>query len=139
MTRTFVVGDVPDEVAEWHRLASEALDARARRRSARVSPASRSTTASATSSRAAGYPTQRTKAEGESLADGFFHSLGHGVGLEVHEQPMLGMAGHEELVAGDVLASSRACTARATAAAASRTSCSSPRTAPRPDATSRTT
>ena len=26
MTRTFVVGDVPDEVAEWHRLVKEALD-----------------------------------------------------------------------------------------------------------------
>jgi Xaa-Pro aminopeptidase len=52
----------------------------------------------------AGYPTQRTKAEGEPLADGFFHSLGHGVGLEVHEQPMLGMTGHDELVVGDVLA-----------------------------------
>jgi Xaa-Pro aminopeptidase len=52
----------------------------------------------------AGYPTQRTKTEGEPLLDGFYHSLGHGVGLEVHEQPLLGLSGHDELVAGDVLA-----------------------------------
>jgi Xaa-Pro aminopeptidase len=37
------------------------------------------------------------------LEDGFFHSLGHGVGLEVHELPGLGRAG-EEIVPGDVLA-----------------------------------
>src|SRR5207302_3404436 len=55
---------------------------------------------------AAGYPTQRTKALGEVIDGGFHHSLGHGVGLEVHEQPLLGLAAgnDEELVAGDVLA-----------------------------------
>jgi Xaa-Pro aminopeptidase len=37
------------------------------------------------------------------LADGFFHALGHGVGLEVHEAPYLGRVG-EELIAGDVVA-----------------------------------
>jgi Xaa-Pro aminopeptidase len=52
---------------------------------------------------AAGYPTQRTsKPEDES--DGFQYSLGHGVGLEVHEAPSLGLAGHDALVAGDVIA-----------------------------------
>ena len=49
-----------------------------------------------------GFPTQLTKAEGEVLRDGFYHGLGHGVGLEVHESPRLGMIG-EELVAGDVI------------------------------------
>ena len=37
------------------------------------------------------------------LEEGFYHSLGHGVGLELHEAPMLGRNG-EELVAGDVIA-----------------------------------
>jgi Xaa-Pro aminopeptidase len=50
-----------------------------------------------------GYPTQLSKKPGEVLEEGFFHSLGHGVGLEVHEEPGLGRTG-VELVAGDVLA-----------------------------------
>ena len=51
---------------------------------------------------AAGYPTQRTASPDED--HGFLHALGHGVGLEVHEDPPLGLAGHDPLVAGDVIA-----------------------------------
>ena len=36
------------------------------------------------------------------LERGFFHSLGHGVGLEVHEAPVMGRA-PDSLVAGDVV------------------------------------
>jgi Xaa-Pro aminopeptidase len=50
-----------------------------------------------------GYLTQRT-AQREGEIEGFQFSLGHGVGLEVHEAPSLGLAGHTPLVAGDVLA-----------------------------------
>jgi Xaa-Pro aminopeptidase len=102
MTRTFVVGEIPNEVAEWHRLVKEALD----RGLAEVRPGVTGRSiydGTCELFEAAGHPTQRTKAEGETLADGFFHGLGHGVGLEVHEAPMLGMTGHEELVAGDVV------------------------------------
>jgi Xaa-Pro aminopeptidase len=51
----------------------------------------------------AGYPTQRTKAEGVPLEEGFFHGLGHGVGLEVHEEPSLGLTSRSTLRAGDVV------------------------------------
>jgi Xaa-Pro aminopeptidase len=53
---------------------------------------------------AAGEPTQRAPGGRSPLHDGFFHSLGHGVGLDVHEAPLLGRSGREPLVAGDVLA-----------------------------------
>ena len=103
MTRTFVVGEVSDEVAEWHLLCKEALDRALA--DIRAGVVARSVyEGSCEIFEAAGYPTQRTKAPGEVLDGGFHHSLGHGVGLEVHEQPSLGLAGRDELVAGDVLA-----------------------------------
>ena len=52
---------------------------------------------------AAGYPTQRTKTAGEVLRNGFFHGLGHGVGLEVHEGPYIGLLPGGTLLAGDVV------------------------------------
>jgi Xaa-Pro aminopeptidase len=52
----------------------------------------------------AGHPTQRTNTPGQTLTHGFYFSLGHGVGLEVHEPPILGLSGDEPLVAGDVVA-----------------------------------
>ena len=53
---------------------------------------------------AAGHPTGRTKAPGEILREGFFFGLGHGVVLEVHEDPALGRSGRSSLIAGDVIA-----------------------------------
>ena len=50
---------------------------------------------------AACRPSSR-KAPGDLLRDGFFHGLGHGVGLEVHERPGLGRA-PDTLRAGDVI------------------------------------
>jgi Xaa-Pro aminopeptidase len=51
---------------------------------------------------AAGIPTQLSKAPGEVLRDGYFHSLGHGVGLEIHERPSLGRT-PDVLRTGDVV------------------------------------
>ncbi len=102
MTRTFVVGEPSDELREWHRLCKEGLDL--------ALGAIRPGITGAELHRLVcdlfqehGYPTQLSKQPGEVLVDGFFHSLGHGVGLEVHEAPALGRSG-EELVAGDVVA-----------------------------------
>jgi len=102
MTRTFVVGEVTDEVREWHRLCKEALD----RANAEIRPgvAGRAVfDGTCDIFEAAGELTLRTKQPGEPLADGFFHNLGHGVGLEVHEEPGLGLQGDKKLVAGDVV------------------------------------
>jgi Xaa-Pro aminopeptidase len=103
MTRTYVVGDVPTELAEWHRLCLEALD----RAVGDVRPGTTGKTVyegTCEIFESAGYPTQRTKDPDRPLEEGFFHSLGHGVGLDVHELPVLGMVGYEELLRGEVFA-----------------------------------
>ena len=103
MTRTFVVGEPTAEVVAMHELSMEAL-----RRS--VAAARPGVTGRALYDiacdvfEAAGHPTQRTKAPGQPLTEGFYFSLGHGVGLEVHEAPGLGRTGTEPLVPGDVIA-----------------------------------
>jgi Xaa-Pro aminopeptidase len=102
MTRVFVVGTPSDEVREWHKLCLEALE----RSVAAVKPGiagSELHKISCDVFEQHGYPTLRSKQPGEVLQDGFYHSLGHGVGLEVHEEPTLGRA-PGELVAGDVIA-----------------------------------
>ncbi|HSK17385.1 MAG TPA: Xaa-Pro peptidase family protein [Gaiellaceae bacterium] len=102
MTRTFCLGEPPEELVRYHALVREALDLAC----ATIRPGITGREAH----RAVcelfeehGYATQLSKEPGEVLEEGFFHSLGHGVGLEVHELPALGRSG-EEIVAGDVLA-----------------------------------
>jgi Xaa-Pro aminopeptidase len=102
MTRTFVAGEIAADVAEWQRLCKQALD----RAISEIRPgASGRAIFDGTCEifEAAGEPTQRTKQSGVPLADGFFHGLGHGVGLEVHEQPDLGLTSTSVLQVGDVV------------------------------------
>lgn len=103
MTRTFVAGGgaPDDELAEYWRLTRASLEL--------VYPEVRDgADAHAIFRRscepfiAAGKPTQMTKAEGEVLRDGYFHGLGHGVGLEIHERPGLGRS-PDTLMTGDVI------------------------------------
>lgn len=107
MTRTFVVGDVDDELREYHRLCKAALE----RALGAIGPgvlASDVYRAAAEVFEEAGQPTLLSKEPGTVLDEGFFHRLGHGVGLEVHEPPYLAPAG-EEIVVGDVLAVEPGC------------------------------
>jgi Xaa-Pro aminopeptidase len=102
MTRVFVVGEPSDELREYHRLCREALE----RSVAAVKPGIAGSELNRICCEVFeehGYPTLLSKQPGEVLKDGFYHSLGHGVGLEVHEQPNLGR-GPGDLVAGDVIA-----------------------------------
>jgi Xaa-Pro aminopeptidase len=102
MTRTFVVGEISDDVAEWQRLCKEALDRSIAAMKAGVLGRSVFDSACAVFEEA-GYPTQRTKADGETLEEGFYHGLGHGVGLEVHEGPGMGMVAEKTLQERDVV------------------------------------
>lgn len=102
MTRTFVVGSVPDELREYHRLCKEALDLCVDSIRPGVNGKDLHTQVSEFFAEN-GQPTQLTKPEGSVLRDGFYHATGHGVGLAVHEQPGIGRVG-EPFVPGDVLA-----------------------------------
>jgi Xaa-Pro aminopeptidase len=101
MTRTYVVGEPTDEVKEWHTLVKEALDTS----TAGMKPGAngrRLFEQACEIFEGAGYKTQLNKESGEVLLDGFFHALGHGVGLEVHELPTMGRVG-QDLAPGDVV------------------------------------
>ena len=103
MTRTFVNGTVTPDVATLRDVVREALEAA--RSAARPGITGRQLyDVAADVVERAGHPTQRTRKPGEILDHGFYFSLGHGVGLEVHEAPGLGLAGDHTLVAGDVIA-----------------------------------
>jgi Xaa-Pro aminopeptidase len=103
MTRTFVVGgEPPDEVRRQEKLVHEVFEKV--RDTAKPGVTGRELHAlTCDVFEREGYRTQRT-GPGEHRMEGFQFSLGHGVGLRVHEDPSLGQAGHEPLVAGDVIA-----------------------------------
>jgi Xaa-Pro aminopeptidase len=101
MTRTYVVGEPSEELQKWYGLVKEALEVS----TAGVKPGVNGRTLYEQVCNIfhdAGYKTQLNKEPGEVLEDGFFHGLGHGVGLEVHELPSMGRVGHD-LVPGDVV------------------------------------
>jgi Xaa-Pro aminopeptidase len=101
MTRSFCIGDIPDELRDYHRVARESLD----KSLAAIKSGAKGKDVYAVSCEPfhqAGYKTLLNKEPGEIVETGYFHSLGHGVGLEVHEQPSLSKIG-EELKAGDVV------------------------------------
>ena len=101
MTRTFCVGDVPEELQTYQRLVKESLDMSLAEVKSGAS-GKRLFEVSCEPFHRAGYKTLLNKNDGEVIEDGYFHSLGHGVGLEVHEQPSLSRF-EDPLVAGDVV------------------------------------
>lgn len=92
MTRTVCRGEAPPEIAEMFGAVRDAQDLAAKLIKPGVSGAG-VYQAVVDFFRDAGY---------ESGSRGFIHSLGHGVGLEVHERPGLGPSG-EELMENSVV------------------------------------
>jgi Xaa-Pro aminopeptidase len=102
MTRTFVVGEVTEPIRIQEELECEAF--KVAHDNARPGITGKELHGLVCDVfEAAGRRTQRT-GPGDDPNEGFQFSLGHGVGLEVHEEPGLGQAGLDELVAGDVIA-----------------------------------
>jgi Xaa-Pro aminopeptidase len=102
MTRTYVVGDPPAPLVEYQRLVLQALEEAIAAIKAGVQ-GREIFVGTCKLFQEHGYRTQLMKEPGEVLEDGFIHGLGHGVGLEVHEEPGLGIAGYDALLAGDVV------------------------------------
>ena len=102
MARTFVVGEPDAKTQELHALVHQAhLTARD---AIRPGVTGRELHALVCDIfEAAGHATQRT-GPGEDPNEGFQFALGHGVGLEVHEDPGMGQSGRSPLVPGDVVA-----------------------------------
>ncbi|NIC00588.1 Xaa-Pro peptidase family protein [Halobacterium sp. R2-5] len=91
MTRTFLNGEPSDTQREWYDVTEEALHAA-------LDVVEPGATGEAVNQAVVdvyddhGYPTIYTDPETET---GFIHSTGHGVGLDVHEQPALSHGGPE--------------------------------------------
>jgi Xaa-Pro aminopeptidase len=102
MTRTYVVGDPPRELVDYQLLCLRALDDAIGAIRPGV-PGRDLFLGTCELFQEAGYKTWLSKEPGEVLEEGFIHGLGHGVGLEVHEEPGMGMASRDPFVAGDVV------------------------------------
>jgi Xaa-Pro aminopeptidase len=100
MTRTFVPGEPTEELRRMHhhcrralRVAHESIRPGATDVHAKVAEYFRSQ----------GFPTIDHHTGPGTLTEGFCHSLGHGVGLEIHEPPRIGRR-PDALAVGDVVA-----------------------------------
>ena len=101
MTRTFVPGGGPSpELRRLHAHCRAALDIAL----AAIRPGTADAHAAVVEYfTEEGFPTIDHHRGEEPLREGFFHGLGHGVGLEVHEKPAIGRRA-DPFVEGDVVA-----------------------------------
>ena len=104
MTRTFCVGEVPAQLAEMHAACCEALEAtRAMLRPGIVGAVLNAKMCEVFRRRGFGsqlYPSASIEGARRAVCN---HGLGHGVGLEIHEQPGLGRTGISPFVVGDAV------------------------------------
>jgi len=88
LTRTVVPGPIPDEIRRWHEACVAAMEAAI----ATIRPGSDGRDAHRACCRALvehGFGTITPGLEGTGQGPVMIHSTGHGVGLEVHEAPLL--------------------------------------------------
>src|SRR5438034_466349 len=102
LTRTVVVGDIPEEVRRMHAATLQALDVALESIKAGV-PANEVHHAVCQVLVDRGYGSTTTGYEGADGVAKMNHSTGHGVGLEVHEEPGVRSANGEPLEEGDVI------------------------------------
>lgn len=99
MTRTFVKGKAPAQVKKAFDAVKKASEAAFKVLKAGATGAGVHAVA-AECLKSAGYMTGKDE---NDLPCGFFHGLGHGVGLEIHEGPRLSPSDPRKLVAGNVV------------------------------------
>jgi Xaa-Pro aminopeptidase len=102
LTRTLVVGDVSDEIRRMHAAVLQALDAGIE--SIRVGVRGRDVHHAVCQVLVdRGYGTMTKGYEGPDGGAKMIHNTGHGVGLDVHEEPALRGPNEEPLLEGDVV------------------------------------
>ncbi len=101
LTRTFCIGRIPDELRDIH---TQVADAFSRARDA-MRPGTRASSYQSLVCdlfEANGHAT--TRSDPKTLS-GYVHSLGHGVGLDIHEKPAFALmsSNHDMVETGDIL------------------------------------
>ncbi len=101
LTRTFCIGKIPDDLRRVHGEVKEAFE-RARDAMKPGTPASSYQALVCDFFEAKGYATTRSDPATHS---GYVHSLGHGVGLDIHEKPSFALlpSNQDQVEEGDVL------------------------------------
>ena len=102
LTRTLVVGEIPDDIRHMHAAVLQALDAGIESIKAGV-PGRDVHHAVCQVLVDRGYGTTTKGYEGPEGGPKMNHSTGHGVGLDVHEEPALRGPNDEPLLEGDVV------------------------------------
>jgi Xaa-Pro aminopeptidase len=101
LTRTFCVGPIPDELRRIHADVLEAFElARDEMRAGTLASSYQALVCDFFEKR--GYATTRSN---PATLEGYVHSLGHGVGLDVHEKPFFGLSSsnRDEIEIGDIV------------------------------------
>jgi Xaa-Pro aminopeptidase len=102
LTRTFSRGEPTAELVDYFNACRQALEASI----SAIEPGVLATDLNAVASEIferAGHPTLRSKQSGVAMNRGFWHSLGHGIGFELHEPPSIAKGSNVPLREGEVL------------------------------------